>query len=505
MRKMGRFLIFLLATVSTGWRVLRIKIELTLVSQQVTEQRPLGRGIDHCVDAQEHCGIGQQSHAPSQAQAIEKGSVQTQLVFLIRLRRFNPATDLCQQFLRRQTGQRQQTEQSFVLTGCKRKLAWTGGGFPAMRTTVGRFGHAKPLQVLLRSVLQPTQGLTLVALGLVPRHVGRNQPHVRTQSGQHGNIPTSSTKRFEFGGHIAHIRHDDFGPPLPSALTVMQAGRQQSALEKVGRRDPTHQGHQQNRRLMLAPPQSQCVFFVTHIPATLAGLERALSHAGAMGGISFGLFFLKPSHAASKSVASINATAWGQRAARWIKVPCNWLLIRRKPPTPTSARNWWSMRASGIRSRWDKRANERQARCSASKVNTWLIEWAGVRTVNKCVRHSWAAPKDRRGPRAGRTFQCSLIKLSGIKGSTSVNNAAVPVIGSFDFIAGQPTLWEPLRLPKHKNDKLLTQNFAHQQFTSKLVTPSNQGQGMLRFGTLLLIRAIRDQFSFQTNRLAISD
>jgi hypothetical protein len=66
-----------------------------------------------------------------------------------------------------------------------------------------------------------------------------------------------------------------------------------------------------------------------------------------------------------------------------------------------------------------------------------------------------------------------LIKLSGIKGSTSANNLAVPVIGSFDFIAVKPTLLKLLRLPKHKNNKFLTQQIIDQPFTPKLITPSD--------------------------------
>jgi hypothetical protein len=104
------------------------------------------------------------------------------------------------------------------------------------------------------------------------------------------------------------------------------------------------------------------------------------------------------------------------------------------------------MRTSGTRCRWDNRAKQRHARCSGNSAKTWFIEWAGVSTVNKCVRQNWAALKYGRGPRAGRVFQCSLIKSSGTNGSTKANNSAVPVIGNFDFMAAEPTLFEPLRL-----------------------------------------------------------
>jgi hypothetical protein len=118
------------------------------------------------------------------------------------------------------------------------------------------------------------------------------------------------------------------------------------------------------------------------------------------------------------------------------------------------------------------RANERQARCSPNNVNTWLRECAGVSTVNKWVRQSWAPPKYGRGPRAGRAFQCSLIKASGTNGSKRANNSAVPVIGNFDFITKEPTLFKPLRLPKHDCNNFWKQQHMHQSLAPKLVTPS---------------------------------
>jgi hypothetical protein len=111
------------------------------------------------------------------------------------------------------------------------------------------------------------------------------------------------------------------------------------------------------------------------------------------------------------------------------------------------------MRTSGMRSRWDKRAKARHILCSVNKVNTWFTEWAGVSTVNKMVRHNWALLKCGRGPRGGRAFQCSLIKSSGMNGSTSANSSAVPVIGSFDFITQKPTLFKALRPRQAENNK----------------------------------------------------
>ena len=205
-----------------------------------------------------------------------------------------------------------------------------------------------------------------------------------------------------------------------------------------------------------------------------------------MGCISLGFFFLNPSQAASKSVASISATACFQLEACSIKLLRSWSLIWRSPPTPSCERNSWSIRALGTCSRWAKRAKARQARCSLSKVSTSLRRWAGVSTVNKCVRHNWAALKWRRGPRAGRTFHCSLIKPSGMNESTTPNNSAVPVIGNFDFMTLKTTPCKPLRLPKPGNNNFATQSHSYQSFTPKLVIPSNWVQ--LRPGWIGRIR-----------------
>lgn len=64
---------------------------------------------------------------------------------------------------------------------------------------------------------------------------------------------------------------------------------------------------------MWPPPQTEAVLFVADEPAALAGLERA-SAQGRMGcGVSAGVFFLKPLHAAGKSVASMRAVLLMQK------------------------------------------------------------------------------------------------------------------------------------------------------------------------------------------------
>jgi hypothetical protein len=101
-------------------------------------------------------------------------------------------------------------------------------------------------------------------------------------------------------------------------------------------------------------------------------------------------------------------------------------------------------RTSGTSCLWRKRAKERQARCSESIVANKLSECTGVNSANRCTRQSWAALNRQRGPRAGLRFQRSLMKLSGIYGSSKASNLLVPVSGSA-FMTTEPTHLNPLR------------------------------------------------------------
>jgi hypothetical protein len=75
-------------------------------------------------------------------------------------------------------------------------------------------------------------------------------------------------------------------------------------------------------------------FFVAYEPAALAGLERTSAQCRVSGRVSTSVFFLKPPHAAGKSVASMSAVAFSQRAAVWIKGWRIMSLICRNPITP---------------------------------------------------------------------------------------------------------------------------------------------------------------------------
>ena len=451
------------------------KIQAALMSCQVLKHMRLwlGRKTKGGVSPQEHGSVGQQGHGPSQPQTIEKSCVQTQLIFFIRLRGLNPGTHLLQEPLCGPTRQGQQAEQGFMLTGCERKLTRATRGFPALRAIRRRLANTEPMLVQLRGILQPLQGLTLVTLRSVPSHIRRRQLCVGVQSGDHRHIKIFSAFGLESSTHVAHVCHHNFWPPAPTSPAINQTRNQQRTLENIGRCDPTHQRHQPHRRSMLPPPQPQCMFFVPHVPATLTRFVRAHPHGCTLRRVGLRLFFLKPSQAASKSVASIKATACAQPDACLMNWPRNWSLIFRSPATPARARNSLSIRTSGTRCRCDNLANVRQARCSGKSAINWLSECTGVKTASKCVRHNCAALKYRRGPRAERGLTCWLIKLSGTNGSKILNSSAAPVIGNFAFIGPEPILRNDMCLRIVVSNKFLPQLGLLQRFSTKLVTPSN--------------------------------
>jgi hypothetical protein len=89
---------------------------------------------------------------------------------------------------------------------------------------------------------------------------GRDQSHIRAQVSDHCNLPPRSAQRLEFGSHIAHVGDHNGRPPAPVFLAIAQTGEQQHPLENIGRSNPTDQRHQQDRRTMFTPPQTQGVF-----------------------------------------------------------------------------------------------------------------------------------------------------------------------------------------------------------------------------------------------------
>ena len=135
---------------------------------------PAAEGCAATQRAQQHGGIGQQTHLPGQPQTVQEHLAQPQLVFLKGLCGFNPRTDLPQQSLGWGGAQRQQAQQRLRLTGSVGKLPWTLGRFPAARAQGIRSGYPKPMPVLMGLVAKPLQGTALGTGSLVPRRKGRH-------------------------------------------------------------------------------------------------------------------------------------------------------------------------------------------------------------------------------------------------------------------------------------------------------------------------------------------
>ena len=401
-----------------------------------------GRGVQQRMGAQQYDGIGQQRQAPRKPQTVEKHLPQSELVFLIRLLGgLNPRADLLQQSLGSLRAEWQESEQGFVRGRCLGKLARTVAGLPATRTQFHRRRDTKPMQVITRFIAEPIQSLSLRAGRLGFAHKGRDQFHVRAQVRHDGHAPAFPTHPFALGRQIAHVGDHLPGPPRPAPVAVMETGHEQPAFGNIGRRDPTDQRHQQYRWRIFPPPQTKAVLLVTDKPAALTGFEGASAQRSAAGGVSGGVFFLKPLQAAGKSVASIRAVAFDQSAAVWISGWRIASLICRNPMTPTRSRKALRMRTSGVRWRWRKRAKSRHPRCSGNNWVNRLSECTGVNSGSRCTRQSWAALNCQRGPRTGRAFQWALMKSSGMKGSSRSSNWLEPVTGR-RFMGSRLPFWE---------------------------------------------------------------
>ncbi len=81
------------------------EIHCGLSRQQFAQQFAATRDAQQSQCAQQDCGIGQQSQAPGQAQAVEEHLTQAQLVLLEGLRRFDPRPHLLEKSLCRVTAQ----------------------------------------------------------------------------------------------------------------------------------------------------------------------------------------------------------------------------------------------------------------------------------------------------------------------------------------------------------------------------------------------------------------
>ena len=411
------------------WPIFRVKIQDGLLGQQFLQQLSSARDGQQRRGAQQHDGIRQEAHAPRQPETIQEHLAQAQLVLLEGLRGFNPRADLLQESAGRLSAQGQQAQQRLMLARGVSKLPWTRCRLPTTRTERSWIGHAKPMPVLVGHIAQPLQRLALGTSRLVPSCKGWHQFHVRPQLGHDGDPPLLPTSLLGCCRQIAHVGHDNRRPPGPPLRAVVQAGHQQAAFGNIGGSNPTDQWDQQYAVGIGPPPQAQRVLFVADKTAALSGLEGASSQCRPMGGVGASCFFLKPTQAAGKSVASIKATVCSQPAACSMKPWRKQSLICRSPLTPRQSRNSWSIRTSG-NLRWlGKRAKARQWGCSGNRASNRLNACTGVSSASRCSRHSCAALNLGRWPRAGRRRQCSLMKSSGMCGSSKSRSLAVPVTG----------------------------------------------------------------------------
>jgi len=182
-------------------------------------------------------------------------------------------------------------------------------GLPAPLTQRVFRSDTKPLCGSVGLIFPPFQDLALGTLHLLRTDIGGHDRHVLPQLRHHRCLPLGACGSFVRRREITHICHHDPRPPSQVVFAPTQAGQQQRRIRQIGGHDPTDQGQQRYRRMNRRQPQAQRVFFVADEPTALTTLKSAPSQGRALCGIGSSLFFLKPSQAAGKSVASISATA----------------------------------------------------------------------------------------------------------------------------------------------------------------------------------------------------
>ena len=111
-----------------NWAILKICKNLSLGGAEVQMHLPgheLMQWIkwfwieDYGSGSKQCNGVGQQAHDPSQAQTIQEKLAQSELVFVIGLRGFDPRTCLSQQLLRNPGTQWNRAEHNFVIARMK--------------------------------------------------------------------------------------------------------------------------------------------------------------------------------------------------------------------------------------------------------------------------------------------------------------------------------------------------------------------------------------------------
>ena len=319
-------------------------------------------------------------------------------------------------------------------------------GLPTSRAQRLRSLHPKPMVLGVRLIAQPLQGLSLWTSRLGRRFKRSHQFHVLLKPRNHGYVPTFAQALFAGGVDVAHVSHDNIGPPLPAPPAMLHAGNQQATFSRIGRSRPTDQGHQQDPAFITLNPQPERVLLVTQEETALASLERAPTKGRALGRIVSGALFLCPEAEAGRSVASMSATETVPAVPLGSSGSNKCWLIWRKPLTPIQARNWLSIHTSGMAWRLGRWAKLCQSFCSGNIWTNRLKEWTGLSRANWCNRHNWAGLNWRRRPRPRLRGSSWLIKSSGTCGESSRSRAAVPVGGSNEFIAFRATLTNSLRL-----------------------------------------------------------
>ena len=180
------------------------------------------RLVEEGVRAQQRHGVGEQEHDPSEVQAVEEEGGETKLVFLVRLRRFNPRPHFVAQVPAQRGSQGHLPEQNLVALGGISEFTWAVPLLPASRAKGGVGAHAKPLLLGGSIQAQPLQPLALRTTRDAIGRIRLDPAHVWTQAGNQGAPELLAQAALHGQIDVSHVTHRPGWDPVKHLLATLE-------------------------------------------------------------------------------------------------------------------------------------------------------------------------------------------------------------------------------------------------------------------------------------------
>ena len=141
----------------------QLETKVQLLGQHLAQRRRRDWGRPRRACPQQGHGVGQQTGDPTKGQAVQIISVQSKLMFVVRLSGFDPRAALIKEPLRHLAVGGDGSIKNLMLTGRVRELLGTGALLPAPPAERVGVPHPKPVKLITQLQPQPVQPLALLA------------------------------------------------------------------------------------------------------------------------------------------------------------------------------------------------------------------------------------------------------------------------------------------------------------------------------------------------------